>query len=240
MTLLEDLLDSVASLDCEVRRVCIGLHWTVIESRCVGMAHTYKTSRKVEIAESGRLSGRSALELARRALSWEPLEASVGLAALNSLLDVGELDMEMSVTNVGDWIKEQAEGKAVTVIGRFPFTDEIVRIARKVYRLEVDPVSGELPAAACERVMPLSDINVITATAIINHTIDRLLDLGRGGVNVVLGPSTPLHPLLFEHGADVLAGIVVDDTDALVKSVIEGTKTFRRLDGIRPVVVHRR
>jgi len=240
VTLLEDLLESVGRLDCEVGRVRIGLHWTVIESRFVGMAHTYKTSRKVEIAESGRLSGKSALELARRALSWEPLEASVGLAALNSLLDVGTLDAEMSETNVGTWIKEQAEGKVVTVIGRFPFTDEIIRTARKVYRLEMDPVAGELPAAACERVLPLSDINVITATAIINHTIDRLLDLGRGGVNVVLGPSTPLHPLLFEHGADVLAGVVVDDTDALAKSVVEGTKTFKRLDGIRPVVVRRR
>lgn len=233
-------METVASLDCEVRSVCVGLHWTVVESRSVGMAHTYKTSRKVEIADSGSLSRRSVLELARRALSWEPLEASLGLAALNSLLDVSELDIEMSQANVGDWLKERAEGKVVTVIGRFPFTDEIVRVAHKVYRLEVDPVSGELPAAACEMAMPLSDINVITATAIINHTIDRLLNLGRDGVNVVLGPSTPLHPLLFEHGADVLAGIVVDDKDALAKSVIEGTKTFKRLDGIRPVVVHRR
>jgi len=237
--LVEDLLESVASLDCEAGRVCIGLHWTVVESRSVGMAHTYKTSRKVELADSGRLSGRSALKLARRALSFEPLEASLGLAALNSLLEVGIPDAETSETNVGDWIEEQAVGKVVTVIGRFPFTDEILRVASKVYRLEMEPVAGELPSAACERVMPLSDLNVITATAIINHTIDRLLDLGRDGVNVVLGPSTPLHPLLFEHGADVLAGVVVDDADALVKSVVEGTKTFKRLDGIRPVVVHR-
>lgn len=240
MRLIEDLLQSVADFDCDIRRVCVGLHWTVIESKFAGMAHTYKTSHKVEINDSGKLSGTTAFDLAGRALSWEPLNASLGLAAINSLLNVGEMEFEMHEANVGDWIKEQAEGKVVTIIGRFPFADEISRIASKVYRLEMDPVEGELPAAACEYVMPLSDVNVITATTIINHTIDRLLELGHGGVNIVLGPSTPLHPLLFEHGADILAGVLVDDPDALAKSIVEGTKTFKRLDGIRPVVVHKR
>ena len=40
MKLIEDLLESVAGLDCEVRRVCIGLHWTIVESRFTGIAHT--------------------------------------------------------------------------------------------------------------------------------------------------------------------------------------------------------
>ena len=87
MRLVEDLLDSVAPLDCPVTRVCVGLHWVVVESRHTGLAHTYKTNRKVELTSSGDLVGRSALELARRLRSWEPLEASLGVAALNSLID---------------------------------------------------------------------------------------------------------------------------------------------------------
>ncbi|UCD65250.1 MAG: DUF4213 domain-containing protein, partial [Candidatus Zixiibacteriota bacterium] len=38
MELIDDLLASVCDLDCPVKRVCVGLHWTVVESRHVGMA----------------------------------------------------------------------------------------------------------------------------------------------------------------------------------------------------------
>ncbi|GAF92279.1 unnamed protein product, partial [marine sediment metagenome] len=87
MKIVDELLESVSGHDCEVKKVCVGLHWTVVVSRCAGMSHTYKTNRKVELTQSGNLIGKSALELANRLKSWEPLEASLGLAALNSLIE---------------------------------------------------------------------------------------------------------------------------------------------------------
>lgn len=66
MKLVDDLLGSVAGLDDPVQRVCVGLHWTVVQSKYTGIAHTYKTSSKVELASSGDLVGRSAVELALR------------------------------------------------------------------------------------------------------------------------------------------------------------------------------
>lgn len=230
MRLIDDLLESVAHFDCPVKRVCVGLHWTVVESRYTGMAHTYKTAKKVELESSGSLVGQSALELARRLRSWEPLEASLGVAAMNSLIEpVG------SPGNVFEHILGLTAAKTITVIGRFPSNAQIAKVAGHVHFLEMEPQAGELPPCACEEVIPVSDIVVITATALINKTLPRLLELGRHPTAIVLGPSTPMNEVLFHYGADVLAGIRVTDANRLIASVMQGVKKFKKLAGIEAI-----
>jgi uncharacterized protein (DUF4213/DUF364 family) len=231
MRLVEDLLQSVSGFDHVVRRVCIGLHWTAVESRFVGIAHTYKTNRKVQVADAGDLVGRSAMDLAVRLRSWEPLEASLGLAAVNSLIEPSG-----SPGNVFEDVLRIGAGKTVTVIGRFPANERIAAVARKVFFLEMEPERGELPPAAAEEVIPQSDVTVVSATALINKTLPRLLELGRMGMTVVLGPSTPMNDVLFGHGAAVLAGTRVTDPDRLFHSLMQGVKSFNRLAGAEPLV----
>ncbi len=231
MKLIEDLLNSVREFDCPVKRVCVGLHWTVVESRYTGMAHTYKTAGKVEIESSGELIGRSAIDLARRIRSREPLEATLGVAALNSLIRC-----EGRRGNVLADVLETVPGKTITVVGRFPLNDQIARAAGRAYFLEMEPQRGELPSGAAEEVIPVSDIVLITATALINKTLPRLLDLSTDARTIVLGPSTPMNDVLFEYGADTLAGVRVADTDALINSVMQGVKKFRKLAGLEAVI----
>ena len=230
MRLAEDLLDSVAHLDCAVTRVCVGLHWIVVESRHAGVAHTCKTDRKVELTDAGDLIGRSALELARRLRSWEPLEASLGLAALNSLIDAAG-----SPADALEQVVDLARGRTVTVVGRFPFNPRVREVAAQAYFLEINPDGTELPAWACEEVIPVSDVVVITATALINKTLSRLLELGRGATTIVLGPSTPMNDVLLRHGASVLAGVRVTDPDALFRAVMQGVKRFAGLEGVEAI-----
>jgi len=229
--LIEDLLQSVSGADCGTKGVSVGLHWTAVESRFVGMAHTYKTHDKAELEGSGDLACRSALELAGRLKSEEPLEASLGLAALNSLIEPSG-----SQANALEIILEEAPGKTVTIIGRFPFNSQVVAAAEKTFILELDPQEGELPASDAPKVIPRSDIAVITATALINHTISDLLDLAENAFTIVLGPSTPMNDVLFDYGVDVVAGIKVVDKPALVNSVVQGVKSFKKLTGIEALV----
>jgi uncharacterized protein (DUF4213/DUF364 family) len=233
--LYQDLLQSVSgAADRVAKRVAVGLHWTAVESRFVGMAHTYKTHEKVEIEGSGELAGQSALELAARLKSAEPLEASLGLSALNSLIEPSG-----RAENALEIILEKAPGKTVTVIGRFPFNQQVSAAAKQAYLLEMEPREGELPASAAEEVIPESDVCVITATAVINHTIPRLLEFSREAFVVVLGPSTPMNDVLFDYGVDVIAGVRVIDREALVNSVVQGVKAFKRLAGIEALVRRR-
>jgi uncharacterized protein len=229
-SLEQALLDSISGRNEQVERVCIGIHWTAVRSRNVGMAHTYKTARKVEIEGSGELEGMDAASLARRLLSWEPIEASLGTAALNSLMEpAGEKG------SVNDIIMEKARGKTVTVIGRFPFNADVRNVANKAYILEMEPEKGELPSHAAERVIPESELSVISATALINHSLQRLLELSSNSYTIVLGPSTPLSKVLFSYGVDVLAGVRVSDPDALFRSLSQGAKSFDNIRGIEPV-----
>ena len=231
MRLVEDLIDSIAHLDCRVKRACVGLHWTVVESEYTGMAHTYKGGTKAELELSGDLVGRSAFELSTRIRSWQPLEASLGLAAMNSLIKP-----DGQPGNAFERVVRNGAGKIVTVVGRFPSNERIAQVARRVYFLEMDPREGELPPNACEEVIPESDVVVITATALINKTLPRLLELSRDAMAVVLGPSTPMNNVLFHYGADILAGVRVTDTDELISSVTQGVKEFRKLAGIEAVM----
>ncbi len=234
MELIDALLESVSDADCKVKNICVGLHWTMVESRYVGLAHTYKTNKKVEICESGNLIGKSALELAGRIKDWEPLEATIGLATINSLINpIGER------FNVNEHILKIAPGKIVTIIGRFPFNDEVANIAQKTYPIEIEPVRNELPFFAAEEVIPKSDIVIISATALINKSLPRLLQLSKDKDCIVLGPSTPMNNVLFKYGASVLAGVRVIEPKALISSIMQGVKSFKKLAGIESVTQFR-
>ncbi len=234
MKIVDELLESVSAHDCEVKKVCVGLHWTVVVSRYAGMSHTYKTNRKVELTQSGSLVGKSALELANRLKSWEPLEASLGLAALNSLMEPSG-----DPGNANEYILGASSGKTATVIGRFPFNQHLASIAREAYFLEMEPGKDELPSPAAEEVIPRSDIVVISATALINKTLPRLLELAHHKDCIVLGPSTPMNRVLFNFGASILAGVRIVDIDALISCIMQGAKAFKRLYGVEAVMANK-
>lgn len=103
--------------------------------------------------------------------------------------------------------------------------------------LELHPREGDLPAAQAATVLPQADVVAITASAIVNHTIEPLLALCRpGATTMVLGPSAPLSPVLFRHGVTAIAGSLVVDIDAALRCLSQGA-TFRQMGGIRPVVM---
>jgi hypothetical protein len=55
---------------------------------------------------------------------------------------------------------------------------------------------------------------------------------------VVLGPTTPLSPVLFDYGADVISGTRVIDPELALRSASEGA-TFRQIQGIRLLTMAR-
>jgi uncharacterized protein (DUF4213/DUF364 family) len=239
MEILDDLLSSLPG-DLPLRTVLIGLHWVVVCSRGCGLAATLTTGRPHahgRLRDVGRLHLKSALELAGYARSENPLEAGLGVAAINSLLDVDE--SRAIAVNAAQVLLERGVDRNVALVGHFPFVPELRSKARQLWVIEMDPVEGDYPAEAASDLIPRADLVAITGSALINHTLDGLLALCQPGVPVmILGPSTPLSPVLFDHGATILSGARVVDEGAVLRTVGQGA-SFPQVEGIKLLTITR-
>ena len=88
--------------------------------------------------------------------------------------------------------------------------------------IELSPQEGEYSAEKSEEVIDQCDYVVITSSAIVNHTIDDLLRFAKDKKVALVGPGTPLTPALFDHGINVLSGMIVTDPDLAFRIVAEG------------------
>ena len=232
MTVLDDLLASLVD-DAAVQEVRTCVHWTAVVSKHCGLASTLHPEMHphghVSVRGVGSLHERTALELAQYAKSDRLLESSIGMAAINSLLDVDEAHcVEL---NAEAWLAMQGREKKVAVVGSFPFIPRLGDKVDELWVLERHPARGEFEADEASEIIPQCDVVAITGTALINHTFEDLLGLCRPDAAImVLGPSTPLSPVLFDHGVDVISGTKVVDT-ALVLRLISQGATFRQVKG---------
>jgi uncharacterized protein (DUF4213/DUF364 family) len=133
-----------------------------------------------------------------------------------------ELDRCQEV-NAAKILFTRGAGKKVAVVGHFPFIPKLRQISAKCWVLEKRPRPGDIPACAASEVIPQADVVAITGTALINGTMGELLRLcRRDSLVMVLGPTTPLTPLWFAYGVDVVSGSQVTDVPKVLRFVSEG------------------
>lgn len=229
-----------------VADVRIGTHWTVVVVETplgprAGLAatqivHDLEHGRPA-VREAGRLVGKDARSLAELALSDSLTERSLGFATINALLEVDEtrcVDL-----NAEEEILARGRGRRVAVVGHFPFVPRVRQVASMCWVLELSPGPDDLPARMAPEVIPQADVVAITGMTLVNGTFQELAALCRSEAYVlILGPSTPLSPLLFDYGVDAISGTVVTDIPAVVTAVSQGA-TFRQITGRRLLTMTR-
>jgi uncharacterized protein len=207
--------------------VIVGYNWTLVEGPD-GMGLVTTPEKGVDGArttqETGRYTGRDLRDLAGLARSANPYERAIGCAAINAGLN--RYDLEGSNGN-GLELSDNVTGPTV-VVGRFPRLDERLPDALV---LERDPGPGDLPASAASEVIPGCARLIITATTWVNTSLAGLLRLVDGAHVGVVGPGTPLSPIMHGHGIHRLSGFVVTDPPAVRRAVAEGAgaRQFRHL-----------
>lgn len=233
--IIPDLISNLPVKPVPVRSVLVGAHWTGVCSSHCGLATTIIGDKPHDhasvVRDAGHLHEKSAQELATYALSKDPLEASIGIAAINSLLEVNETDaVEINASEV---LKKKGAGKNIAIVGHFPFIPKLQSVAENLWVIEQHPVGDDYPAESADDLIPRADVVALTASALINHTLDNLLDLCRPDAQVmILGPSTPLSPVLFDHGANIIAGSRVTDESSVLNCIGQGA-TFQQVTGVR-------
>ena len=124
-------------------------------------------------------------------------------------------------------------------MGHFPFVPELWEVVKELWVIEKNPREGDFTEPEAGGLIPDADVVGITGTAFTNHTIERLLALcSPEAYVVVLGGSTPLSSVLFDHGIDAVSGTKVIDADLALRCVSEGA-TYRQIKGIRKLTMLR-
>jgi uncharacterized protein (DUF4213/DUF364 family) len=170
---------------------------------------------------------------ASRAIEWfrsdNPIYSAIALATANALFSA-----QPRHYLPGDILDHIDLGPAdtVTMVGHFapllPAVKERVKDI-KVFEQKPDPGAGILPASEAPHWISRSHVVLMTATAIINGTIDHLLEFCTPCREVViLGPSTPMIPEAFYHSpVTILSGILVIDGAGVLDTVSQGGGTRR-------------
>jgi hypothetical protein len=211
-----------------VTDVRIGLGYTAVrleDGRC-GLAFTLHEEEYESccvVPEAGKLAGRKAMELIPWMTRRDATACAVGLAALNAVIPTAD---DAAESDILDLLSVRPDD-SVGMVGYFgPLVEPLKKKAASFYVFERKPDQeyGILPESASQELLPRCQVAVITATSLLNHTIDRLLDLCRNAREIaILGPSTPFLPDIFRrYGVNLLSGVQVLDPDRVLKIVSEG------------------
>lgn len=209
----DSLIDEIPG-SITVTGVVEGEVWTAVRTSrdTVGIAMTTDRECTGRIIADESYVGRTLREVAGLVKSWNLREASIGMAAVNAYYNTKDrldrLDLRQKQEGHSTFGMDVA-GKNIVMIGALKSRKVLEAQGAKVTVLEREDKPDTLPDSAAEYVVPGCDILVITASAFINKTLPRLLELGRGSVVVVAGPSAPMAPQLVGHGIDRVAGMAV-------------------------------
>ena len=205
-------------LSGNAERVIVGLNWTlVVAPRGAGLAQTPTrgTAGCRSLPRPGTYTGQPLSALAALWNSDNIFEHTIAVAAVNAHWN--RYDIEANATNGLDLIENR--GERTVVIGRFPgVTDRHPGVAV----VEREPRPGEHPESSLPSLLPNAAFVGITSSTIVNGSLPGILALCPDAFVVMIGPSTPLSPKLFELGIDVLSGFIARDIDKLAIAVSEG------------------
>jgi hypothetical protein len=239
--IIDTILAAAAEVPAsELVDIRVGQYWVAIRtSHGAGLASVLRSEAHLHgsrpVTAAGELHRWAPLQLAELLRSESPPEGAIGLAATNALLgsNAGGLREEKAI----EVLRERGRDRNVAMIGRFPFADRLQGDCGQLWVFErgLNRRQEDFGEEAMERLLPQADVVAVTATSLVNRTLPTILASVRADAFVMLlGPSTPMTTALFQFGFDVLCGTVVDDPEAVVRSVEQGAVTSQ-ITGVRRV-----
>jgi len=209
-----------------VTDVRIGLGYTavMIDDGRAGLAFTFHRDMPERCSLfKGRLplEGSKASELMGLMDSQEKIETAVGLATANALANVSGARLKGG--DVLDFIQLRPEDR-VGMVGMFgPLIGPIRQTARKllIFEKNQDRADGLQADSEIVRQLPDCQVAFITATSIVNHSMDEFLHAAANCREVViLGATTPLVPAAFKDTpVTCLSGVVVSSPAEVLRIV---------------------
>ena len=229
---LYDRLIAGIAEDVLVEDYAVGCAWTMMKAGgACGLALTVR-QRAGRREETAPIIGQPLRKAAELVKSWNFIDASIGMAAINTFYNAPSRLRKLGLLPDGGGEPKRDDafsvfgsavtGKKVTVIGHFPRIEEQLKPICTLSILEREPQAGDYPDSACEFILGEQDFVFITGMTLTNKTLPRLLELVRPDAQACLvGPSVPLSDVLFSYGVNHLSGFCALEDP-------RGTEAFRR------------
>lgn len=154
--------------------------------------------------------GKPALESALELLSCkETLRRAVGMACLKSLLPVQTSIMSGNAVMM---IEAAAARVPTCFIGYFKEAAEWRGMGRPVNIVELFPRPGDIHWNDAEEVLGEAQIVLMSGLTVVNETLAEVIRrTPRAKIRVMMGPTVPPSPALFDCGLDLLGVTLVSD-----------------------------
>lgn len=235
--------------DLFIREVRIGLYMTAIRlsDGSTGLSSTAKPvnseiHRKRESRDYGdftpnNITGESILDLFE-CEKQGPLIETLRVAVLNALSSEILRNSGYKILGNTDPIDllDLGQNKTITLVGAFQsYIQRISRTNNRLFVLEYNEEAFEgdekkfyTPADEFSKILPISDVVIITGLTLVNHTLDQLLEsISPGSKVIVTGPSSSIIPdVLFEHNVDIIGAIRITNPELTLKIVSEGAAGY--------------
>lgn len=173
---------------------------------------------------SKNLIGAPLREIATCIKSWNFTEASIGLAAINAYYNNPDTArsngvlfsdaMRVEDRTFDPFIMSQnkVKNKNVATIGHFPHLESLLEPICNLSIIEWEPEEGDYPIFASEYILPECDYVFIGSSCFIDKSMPRFIELSKNALEItIVGPGTPLAPVLFDYGVCDLSGFIIKD-----------------------------
>lgn len=218
---LYDALIEGIPKECKVDELVCGAHSTLV--RC-GEGYGFSVvmyQDNLPPTTTSKLPGMNLRDLAACIKSWNLIEASIGQAAINAYYNALPVARKNGVCISSSQYTEDRiydpfisyqniiRNKKIALIEHFPYVEQLFQPVCDLSVLAREPEEGEYPYSAAEYILPSCDYVFITCSSLVDKSLPRFLKLSKAAHVVVVGPSTPLAPVLSQFGVSNLAGFVI-------------------------------
>ena len=202
--------------DLEVRRCYVLKRYLVLElsTGVCGVAYYPHDLTPKE----PKLTTRDPIAVAKLCTSRIAGRRAVGIAALNALTWALKPIPEFKLGDPLDTL--DVCGKRVAMVGYFKPIFWRFSCAKSLKIIERKRMKGVYPPHKAKEVLASADIVLITGSSLVYGGLERYLTLSRKASKViVLGPTSSMTPEpFFKRGADIVAGVKIEDCGKLFDS----------------------
>jgi len=194
--------------------------------------------------KAGNLEDKPVSEILNYSLDPNVLKSAIGIATLNALSQLiieSEHKVEYPMVKDADGfdLLKIQPSETVSLIGAFgPYIrrlsimgNRFFIVERNAQTLRPEEMKYYSPELEIPSALEESDVVIVTGTAIVNHSIDRILSfVSNGKRTAIIGPTASMIPdVFFERGVNVMAGVRILASDMMIRILKQGGSAYHLL-----------